>query len=180
MTIVANFPFRRLPYRGYDDPSLPVGIWWGSGTVVGDASGGTAQVRFEFAAEGVPVSGDIFNLEQLSVLLSVLANEDGFLTTVGLAPASNLPAFDRIWALELGAIGSGSGNSALSFNRPQLPLFLGTRRGDVDDVALLAVGVDNPTVTDSLSASAMGYIWEARSILAPGGPQRPARSLFGA
>lgn len=180
MTIIAAQRIRRLPYRGYDDPRLPVGMWWGSATVVGDASSGTMQVSFEFSAEGDPPTGDIYNLEQISALISDDTAREGFLTTVGMTPSRGLPGFDRSWRLRYEDQGVQNGNTALDFRVGiGKPLFIGTLRGGVDAVGAIRAGLNNLTATDSLSVSMMGYIWEARSVLAEGGPQRPSNSLFG-
>lgn len=178
MTILAIAPVRRLAYRGYDDPSLPLGIWWGSGTVVGDASAGQQFVRIQMSEEGQAVDGLIYNLEQFSMLISEATDRDAFVRTTGLAPQSGLPAFDRIWHVRLQEL-EGVGNTGVGEGRPQLPLLLGTKRGGADALASLDIGTANLTASNSVSASALGYVWGPRSILAPGGPQRPARSLFG-
>lgn len=180
MTLIANIPVQQLYFRGDDDLSLPAGIWWMSSTLVGDASGGFIGVRAEFHAEGAPLSGDFFSLEQISALLTINSDTNMFLRTVGMAPQPRLAAFDRIWHLQMEALDASLGNSSLGAATFQmLPLFLGTNRGTVDDIGVLEVGVANPSATDSLSVSMMGYRWTSRSIMATGGPQRPMRSIFG-
>lgn len=177
MTIVADVRAAPLPWRGHDDPRLPVGVWFASGTVVGDASGGTMQVRFVFSAEGEPVSGDLFNVEQMSCLVSSNTGRDGFFIAQGLSP-SPANVFDRRWSLKIDPMGSLSGNGGLRDGYPRFPIFLGTKRGGADTFAALSVGLNNLTATDSLSVSVMGYRWGTRSILAPGGPQRPPAGLW--
>lgn len=183
MTITARVVTQQLYYRGNDDPSLPVGMWWGSATLLGDASGGHAGLRFVFHEEGDAVSSDIFNLEQFSILVSKDTTfTDSFIRTVGMAPAPKLAAFDRVWAFSLESVtpvGNAAGPLA---NKLGLPLFIGTlRSGDQGDLGALEIATTNPTAADSMSVSAMGYRWTSRSVLAPGGPQRPpGGGLFGA
>jgi len=180
MTITVEVPIRFLYYRGNDDPSLPVGIWHMSATLVGDASGGFMAVRAQFKEEGQAVPGDFWNLEQVSALVSDVTTRDAFLRTVGLAPTPGLPAFDRQWAVEFVTLGGSIGNAALGGAAFQLlPLFLGAVRGSASSSATVDIGHGNVTASDSLSVSMMGYRWDARSILAPGGPRRPPNGLFG-
>lgn len=179
MTIVVDIPIRRLPYRGYDDPSLPVGIWWGSGVLVGDASGGTQQIRFLAKVEGDPVSGDMLNLEQIMAFVSTSTATSAFLSPVGFSPSRELPGVDALYRFQLDNLSSALGNSAIGHEHPKLPIFIGATRGGADTLSTIAFGITNLTATDSLSVSMMGYIWEARSLLAPGGLQRPPNGLFG-
>lgn len=179
MTIITTAPIRRLPYRGYDHPALPTGIWWGTGVVVGDASGGTQQVRFEVHAEGAPVSGDMWNIEQVMAFISITTTTSGFLTAVGLSPSRDSPGVDALYRVVLASLGGGLGNAGIAEVTPGLPVFLGAVRGGADTGAAVGLGVTNLTATDSLSVSMMGYIWEARSQLTEGGLQRPPGGLFG-
>lgn len=181
MTILAQLDVRQLYFRGDDDPSLPVGMWWTSGTVTGDASGGFMAVRSVFHQEGQGVSSDSFSLEQISGLLSITTVTNGFLRTVGMAPQPKVAAFDRMWQLVFEDLDSGLGNQALGAAVKQLlPLWIGTQRSaDRDDLGTLEIGTTNLGAGDSLSVSCMGYRWTSRSIMAPGGPRRPPGSIFG-
>jgi len=177
VSILSDHSYQRLAWRGSDVPGEPVGVWFASGTTVGDASGGAIRVRFNFGHEGDPISGDYFNVEQLSVLLSTGIETNMFLTTTNMTPGPQ-NAIDRVWQLRVLAC-PGIGQSALRDLTPKLPIFIGARLRDAESVGSLTVGGANPTATDSLSATAMGYIWEGRSLLAPGGLQRPVGSIFG-
>lgn len=180
MTIVLDAPVQQLYYRGHDNPAFPTGIWWASATQVGDASGGFMAVRAEFHAEGDAKSGDIFNLEQVSGLVSAASVLEGFLETVGMAPQPGLPAFDRFWHVTFEDMDASLGNVALGAKAfTLLPLFIGTLRGESDSNGNLTLAVTNLGASDSISASFLGYRWGPRSIMAPGGPQRPPFSLFG-
>lgn len=179
MTVINMVPIRRLPYRGSDDPALPTGIWWGTGVIVGDASAGTMQVRFTLKAEGDPVSGDVWNVEQLMAFVSDNSTTHfGFITAVGLSPSREAPGVDALYPVSFPTLGAGSGQAAIGF-QPVFPKFLGGTRGGSDTLAAIGIGLTNLTASDSLSVSMMGYIWEARSLMVEGGPQRPERPLFG-
>lgn len=179
MTILTDVPARRLAFRGHDDPALPTGIWWGTGVVVGDASGGTNQVRVLLKAEGAAVSGEMWNLEHVMAFISDAASFVSFVTAVGLSPSRDAPGVDALYRFQSLSVGSGLGNSALSEVIPRMPIFLGSVRGGADTLAAVAYGTNNLTVSDSLSVSMMGYVWDPRSMLTEGGPQRPPRALFG-
>ena len=178
MTVIFNTHVRRLAYRGWDDPRYPLGIWWGSGTVVGDASSGFQGVRINVHTEAQALDGLIYNLEQFSVLISEATARDGYLRTIGLAPQAGLPAFDRAWHLRFEPL-SGLSNTGVANQRMQLPLLLGTTRGGASAIGALEIATVNLTAANSLSASALGFVWGPRSVLADGGPQRPPGAIFG-
>lgn len=178
MTILAAFSYRRLIWGGGDDPRLPTGVWVGNGTVVGDASGGAQFVRINFGNEGDPISGEYFNLEQFSTLISEGTSRDMFLRTVNMTPGPQ-DMFDRIWHYRVETLPGLGGNSGFGDIHPKLPLFLGARLRDAEAPGTLEFGTTNLTATTSITVSAMGYIWDARSVLVPGGLERPERSLFG-
>ena len=177
MTILVDVGINRLPWRGSPAEGLPVGVWQANGTVVGDASGGTQRVRFCFGTEGQPISGMLYNLEQLSCLISEGTERTGFLLFSNMTPGP-VGLFDRIWPLLFENM-SGLVNTGLRDMQQQLPLFIGARLRDADSPGEVQIGMDNLGVTVSLSASGMGYIWEPRSLLIPGGLRRPADSIFG-
>jgi len=59
-----------------------------------------------------------------------------------------------------------------------LPLFLGSVAPVASLAATIEVGADNIDAT-SFTVTIQGYIWEPRSIQAPGGLRRPVDSLYG-
>lgn len=180
MSVTLNLPVRRLPFRGYDDPSLPSGIWWGAGSIVGDASGGTALIRFNFKTEAQPVSGDQWNVERVSAFSGPGTSGIGMtMIPVGLSPSRSFPGAEPLYRFALSGQGSGLNQSALGEDHPLMPVFLGATRGGADTLSAVGFTISNPTATDSFSVTAMGYIWEARSILANGGLNRPPHGLFG-
>ena len=185
MTVVADEAIHVMPWRGYDDPTLPEAIWWGSAVVVGDASGGTMNARLCFKNEGDPVSGNIWNLEEFNAFLNDQTLSSMFMKTVGLAPTKGAAFVDRQYALETFSTGSANGQAVLRGGRGgsegmlKLPTMLGTVRGVADDIAVLTFGRNNEGAATSLAVTAFGYQWGPRSMMAEGGPQRPPQSVFG-
>jgi len=185
VNVLAELPPRPALWRGYDDPALPEGIWSASGVVVGDASGGVMFTRILFHPEGAPLDGNIYNLEQLEGFFAGSAARPGFMNTVGMVPANDPGFLDRLMFLSWSFGGAGIGNSMLIGGRGGgagqmgLPFLIGTVRGTADDVGALDVGFANVNL-EVLAVTAMGYRWGPRSVMAPGGPQRPIGSIFGA
>lgn len=179
MTILNDTTYARAPYRGWDNPQLPIGIWRASVVTVGDASGGLMIGRINFAVEGDPLSGEIFNLEQLTSFISDSTTRFGFFTTINMAPGQGSNFVNRIWRLEWRDT-DAAGAGALADGLPILPIFLGGRQLiSSSSPSSLDVKLVNLTAAASLSVTAMGYIWSGRSVLAEGGPLRPASALFG-
>lgn len=185
MTALAQNLYENFPWRGYDDPSMPEAAWWGSVVVTGDASGGSMIAQIDFKLEGVPLSGDIFNLEELNASIGVSASRLGSLVAVGMGPRQGASFVDRLYSVVLKdsnpqlviaslAGGKGGGDSMLN-----LPAMIGTVRGSPDDIGTLRLSMDNEGVGVALTMTAFGYRWGPRSMLAPNGPQRPVQSIFG-
>ena len=178
MTIAVSTTIRRRPWRGYDDPGLPVGMYVGQHTVAGDASGGDMIIFFDFKGEGEPVSGFFFNVEQINVFASVTT------VTIAHAVATNWETIgdaglvNRQW--KLGMQNNLNDVSALDSDTYfPLPLFLGSVAPIASLAATLEFGTDNLGVAESFTATIQGYIWEPRSIQAEGGLRRPVDSLYG-
>ena len=184
MTIAGTTNVHPVGWRGSDDPASPEGVWYSSGTVVGDASGGLVLLRTNFKEEGELLSGDIWNIEQLDVFIGDETLTAAFWRIVGMAPVTGSSHVDRIGGIALTAAGSALGQAAAAggrggFGQLKLPMMLGTVRGTQEDVACFDIGRNNIGVGAALSVTMMGYRWGPRSILAPGGPQRPVNSVFG-
>lgn len=176
MTVGATSMYRPAPFRGHDHPSLPVGIWWGSVVVLGDASGGLMTVQIMFGDEEDPISGDLFSLEELSIFASVATTENGELVANGLAPSPDTAFIDRRWGFTL--IPQATRVNTYLPNRDLLPIFLGARRGGAASFAALEASIDNQGVGTSFVLTALGYRWEGRSILAPGGVLKPVGVMW--
>jgi len=165
------------PWRGYDDPGLPVGMYFGQGAVTGDASGGDMSVLFQFKGEAEPVSGRFFNIEQFNVFHSGVILVSGHVQLTNFETLGPVGLVNRQWRFEL----QSNANGVAAINQATyipLPLFLGSVAPVRDLAAQVAVGIDNVDLT-SLVATIQGYIWEPRSIQAEGGLRRPVDSLYG-
>jgi len=165
------------PWRGYDDPGLPVGMYIGQNAVTGDASAGDMIIFFDFKGEGEPVSGRFFNLEQINVFHSGTSPKDGHVVLNNFETLGPVGLVNRQYKFEL--VNNFNGVSALSERiYLPLPLFLGSVAPVASLAATLEVGIDNVDLT-SLVATIQGYIWEPRSVQAEGGLRRPVDSLYG-
>lgn len=165
------------PWRGYDDPGLPVGMWFAQNAVVGDASAGDMIVIFIFKGEAEPISGRFFNVEQFNAVHSSSTSKLGHIIANNWETIGPFGLIDRQW--RFGMASNANDVSALDerIHFP-LPLFLGSAAPIADLPAQIEVGIDNVDLT-SLVVTMQGYIWEPRSIQAPGGLRRPVDSLYG-
>ncbi len=165
------------PWRGYDDPGLPVGMYFAQGAVTGDASGGDMLILFGFKGEGEPVSGRFFNLEQINIFHSSNLTKQGHIVANNFETLGPVGLVNRQWRFSL--IDNRNDVSAMNEGLYlPLPLFLGSVAPVASLAADLEVGIDNVDVT-SLVATIQGYIWEPRSVQAEGGLRRPVDSLYG-
>ena len=175
MSVVATFPVLQRPWRGYSDPGLPVGMWVAQGTILGDASGGTQAVLFNFKGEGDPLGGRFYNVEQI----------EAHSTTLSTASAElSLQSFDVIGSTGLVTrrihfllITDAITNASLQTDTIRLPIFLG--RPQLIDIASEVAFSTVNQLNETFFATAQGYIWEPRSVLTEGGLRRPLDSLYG-
>lgn len=185
MSVSEEALYLNLPWRGYDDPSLPEGVWWGTVLVAGDASGGSQTATIQFKQEGQAISGDIFSLEELNAFAGVSSELLATLRTTNMAPFPGAAFPNRFYSMVLKDMAASNGSTALRGGRGgdegmmKLPTMLGAASGGAGAVAAVGVEIGNQGVGVGLAITAMGYRWGPRSVLAPGGPQRPARSVFG-
>jgi len=177
MTVSISESIHPRPWRGYDDPGLPVGMYFAQSAVTGDASGGDMIVFFDFKGEGEPVSGRFYNLEQINIFHSDITQQTGHMVANNFETLGPVGLVNRQWRflLQDNANGVSAVNAAQS---ERLPLFLGSVAPVASLAATLEVGVDNIDLT-SLVVTIQGYIWEPRSIQAEGGLRRPIDSLYG-
>lgn len=177
MTISVSDTIVPRPWRGYDDPGLPVGMYFAQNAVTGDMTGGDMIVFFLFKAEAEPVSGRFFNIEQINVFHSDTATKSAHVSANNWESVSPAGLVNRQWKLQL--ITNANDVAAMGHQLYfPLPLFLGQAAPVRDLECQVEVGVDNVTVS-SLVVSIQGYIWEPRGMLAPGGLRRPVDSLYG-
>ena len=180
MSVIVDAAVVPRMWRGWDDPSYPVGAYIANGVLIGDASGGVMQVNFPFKFEAAPADGRFYNIEQISAFAAG-------------PPVASLEAFIRVISFEtLGPFVIGErqyhfritqnlplSNAGVDF--PPMPLFLGqTSRLTAGSIAFshLQIGTANLNLT-AWSVDIQGYIWEPRSVLSEGGLKRPADNLYG-
>jgi len=177
MAIAQTFRIDIRPYFGYDSPTLPIAAWIGQAGIVGDASGGNIIFDFVFQDTDGPQISELFNFEQLSMDISSSAqNRDISIETVNMDSLSrNRPASEQRWQTLVSAV-SGTANTEL---QPGwiLPLWLGapSRFEGLSSLRFVTVNVD----LLFYAITVQGYMWGPRSMLAPGGPQRPVGAMFG-
>ena len=177
MAVTTNFRVEQLPFRGYDDPSLPSGAWVAHGLASGDGTGGNLEVGLLLQLSGDPLSSRLYNLEQVRAHDGAGVAQNGlmFIQNLGHLTA-NRPLPGRFYAFEM--VLGPPGAAATAFNVLNRPIFLGAPSA-AGDVAALVFRILN-AAGQALVITAYGYIWEPRSILAPGGLQRPVNGLWGA
>jgi len=164
------------PYRGFDNPAFPVAHWVAGEFVIGDLSGGTSDFTIVFKPGGQPLSGRLFNIEELSISESANAGEFRSLQSIGMDrfnPLLGPTTWDLAFVLQSGNFEATQ--PAILANA--FPAFLGAAVSVASVAALQYTGTNSNG--NIVRLRAMGYIWEARSILAEGGPQRPPTALYG-
>jgi len=161
-------------FAGYPQPELPEGWWWGVVIVVGDASGGTANLSLALAPISGALNSRIFNLEQISISMGSSTPVDVRLQGSNLVGPGGATLTHDV-ALEL--LSAGSASVVRGSDLDMLPLFLGSANDRAQQAAISAVLNNVDGVTFAFEAE--GYWWGPRSILADGGPQRPQRSIYG-
>jgi len=177
MTVAVLDSIRNRAWRGYDDPGLPVGMYFAQNSVVGDASGGDMIVIFEFKGEGEAVSGRFYNIEQINAFHSVANTKQGHIQADNWETIGPVGLVNRQWLFTLQDNRNGVAAMTDLMYFP-LPLFLGSAAPVASLATQVRVGVDNVDVS-SFTVTIQGYIWESRSIQAEGGLRRPVDSLYG-
>jgi len=180
VTVTGDFRVEIRPYTAYGDPSLPIALYIAEGGLVGDVSAGDVFMDFIFKFADEAHSGQLYNLEQLASDSDHTVSQEALMSTINmdrLAPTRDASA--QRWRLQLvdvngllnpvNALGSVSGGL--------LPLWLGAPSPTEGKSALRMQFPNEDGV--AYFAQIQGYIWGPRSVLAPGGPQRPVSALFG-
>jgi len=179
VTVTGVFRYDVRPYSGYSDPGLPVAAYVAQAGLAGDASGGTAVLNFIFMGEQEEQITELFNLEQISIDTDSATVENILMETVNMDTlARNRAASPQKWHLSTVAL-PATGDSALPVEQMAgFPLWLGAPNLlAVSGTAQLRFRFNNADLR-LYAITIQGYIWSARSILAEGGPRRPAEGLF--
>lgn len=176
MSVTAEVRLRNRPWRGYDDPGLPVGMWFAWVGVTGDVSGGDRILRVLFEEESTPVTGRHYNIEQLEAHDEEDASSSVAMFLLGCSQFIDGALQNRQYSVSLTI--NENEDAAIQVNRMITgPIFLG-QRDDVDagmTAQFHAANIDGKAFFVRME----GYVWEARSVQAPGGLRRPVDSLYG-
>jgi len=178
VTVIGVGHVQRRPWRGYDDPGLPVGMYISQGTVLGDLSGGDMRVDATFRTAGQSLSGFYYNIEQLEIhVTSELSATVGFIVFNNFELSGPTGLVNR--QLRYVLTNNANGQSALDASESaRLPIFLGITQPVPALEATVLVGLNNID-GETLLVTLQGYIWEPRSVMAEGGLRRPVDSLYG-
>lgn len=177
MSIVFNAHVKQRSWRGYDDPGLPVGMYFAQGAVTGDASGGNQIVIFNFRNEGSPASGRFYNIEQMSAFHTDNTTRIYALVATNWESVSEAGLINRQWMGQVEATTNAVASMSTRAQTP-LPLFLGITSPVASLAAQVELHISNINLT-SWVVTIQGYIWEPRSVLVQGGLRRPVDSLYG-
>lgn len=176
MSVTERSFIRRRRYVGYSDPRYPIGFWWGGGESTGDGSGNFLRHALDFAGVGVR-DAQLYSLEQIDQLRSSSTSGGDFeILTDGF---DDLDGAGRDWDMVVQAIQPGSSAVLLGVTRDLDALrgyFLGNPSTG-SPPANLSAAMTNVNLA-TLRFKAQGYIWDPRSILVDGGPQRPPTGLY--
>lgn len=181
MSIALAVPATVRPFAGFDELWYPIGTWLAVLSVLGDASGGLMTVNIRMQNAGANAAALYWSLEQLMVNSTVAGPRSVRLQIVNMDPFPIQPSTgalnDNYHVLLDDAGGtSAAENMRLQDSQAGLPLFLGRPQPDGNNAGL---AVDDANVTGtSLGVRAQGYVWSARSIVAPGGLRRPIDGLY--
>jgi len=177
MSVIADSPIVPRMWRGFDDPSYPIGTYIGNFVIIGDATGGNMQIQFPFKIEGAPSTGLFYNIEQMSAFISVNLGGtfDGFIRILAFEALGPFIIGDRSYRFEFRG---GSSVLSMATDVPPMPIFLGQSARLATSFSVVQIGTGNINIT-ILSVDIQGYIWEPRSVLAEGGLKRPADNLYG-
>lgn len=173
MSIITTLPIARTFFRGYDDPSLPIGTWTGLQTVTGDGSGGFAEIQLLFNPAAAPRDANFYSLDHFMWSTNDVAGNRSVMLLI-----QNLGTVlaNRRYSLFATIIAGTSLQSLDPRSYGVLPIFLSSQATPTT-ATLISTLVTNITSAVTFFG-AEGYIWSARSINALGGPSRPLQGLY--
>lgn len=170
----------RIDYRigsAFADPGLPSGVWWGESSILGDASGGFANVQLLLQLAGDPLSARMFTVEQIMARINAATATQVRIATTNMGNlVTNRPMTVRAWVEPM--ISDGISNSATGLSVPLRPIWLGaaTTRGVEGSIR---GEIPNPGVGVTLIVWMSGFMWEPGALNSPGGVRRPLENIFG-
>lgn len=177
MTVAGSFRTEVRPYSGYIQPALPVGAWIAFGVLTGNGSGGFVQLNFLFQFGNNPLNSQLYSLEQFTAETNAAATEPGDFELINMDRLTQQTDLE-VTRQSFAAISDGVGSAIVPMREMAgLPFWMGG-----PNTALLECGLRFQFANTNLrvyTVSCQGYIWGPRSVLAPGGPQRPPNGFFG-
>ena len=159
-----------FPISGQADPRLPLGRWAGSGSVVGDGGGGTAEPRLILAGANA-VIGLVFSVDYVSGSRSDAGVDTTALVQI-LASSFDPEVVLTTWGFPVDLVAMG-GASYVDAAKIQFPLYMGTRRRSSSDPTAVTVFFPTNTNLITYAVQAHGHYWSFDSLRLPGGPLRP-------
>jgi len=174
MAVSDSVGISRAGWGGYNDPSLPIGVWFGRVSVVGNGTGGLSTLSLEFQPAGAStLDSNLYSLEQIAGF----ANAAFTIAAINLGINPTLSVMGdtgQEWSV---TVGGPLTADSVGFNQ-LLPkgLFLGAQVALGYKSGLDIVATNTNAVTHRFTA--MGYLWSSRSRSVQGGPQRPPSGLF--
>lgn len=176
MSVTAEVNIRNRPWRGYDDPGLPIGMWYAWVNVTGDVSGGDRILRVLFETESSPLTGRHYSIEQLEYHDEEDQSRNIAMFLLGCSQFIDGALQNRQYNVNIASNENEDAALPSAGGLPR-PIFLGER--DQVDAAMTAqfhnVNVDGKACFVRIE----GYVWSGRSVQAPGGLRRPVDSLYG-
>lgn len=177
MTVNTVAPIERRPWRGFDNPALPSGIWVGHVVSTGDGSGGDHIVSLVFRALASPLSGQIYSVEQFTMTCGATVNIEAqmFASGFDFLQAPHRVHGPRAWTCQLVPNPIACDVRFLQTQMRSILLGQASHFG----TATSNIGGIIPNVNaEGFSFSGGGYIWSPESALAEGGPQKPVGALW--
>jgi len=173
MTIVADSLVKYRYYRGWQDPRLPAGVWFGQVTVTGDASGGNEVARIVFR-QAISAGNQLFySLESYQTNLSSTGSVSQLLESSNWTEGDGVTNWRTVNRMIAAA-----GVAAISFeNHFFMPFFLGTNFLPAIQTTLELT--DGNVLNEVLELYATGYFWTAQGQNLEGGIRRPPGSILG-
>ena len=175
MAIVQTTPITRREFAGFDDPSLPEGIYQAGAFTTGDGTGGNITQIFEFNSSAARRDARFYSLEYLTLTQA----GDGGSREIELAITnlgSVLGAIFRRWRFQFLSSVSLARTALPGDVYSFLPVFLGRQSLPNSNSTVFFTLANTDTVITSYTIE--GYMWGARSINAPGGPSRPLQGMY--
>ncbi len=178
MSVASTVSIQPRMWRGYDDPGLPVGAYIAHTVALGDATGGNNTLTFTFKLAGEPISGRFFSVEQLNAFTTQDVTADGSFQVINFERVATFMIGQRVWSMLL----ERDGITSAAFARHDLaipqPLFLGQTSRVLSEPSQVVMVSANVNIV-AFSGVIQGYIWEPRSVMAPGGLRRPIDGVYG-